>query len=348
MKALRAIVRNCKYLFPLLALCLTVVVENMFDRLFVSEYPRDLEHHVLCASTVGLIGSPGAPGPFLAASVVFPGRMITGSAESVVGWFKWAHPSRDSAAATRELTSRFIIEIADLAVIVVAVLTILKCIGRVHKLWCDVDWLHVLSLVGLTFVTAFVTYVLWFSSLQPFEHTLPNALTAHAIAITDREGLALVAMGIQYLVIIVAIPLVAMTSGFIIAKGVAESTAREQQLNDLTTLLFLTAALVVLFMFMLCADLLWVGSLLAQGKDSEGALVQQLALAMSMNFGVFFACLLAALHIPSVWAVTSEPCIDQLGTRATSPTQYYVRLGTILSPLLAGIPLTKLVSFVFG
>jgi hypothetical protein len=274
--------------------------------------------------------------------------MITGSSEGIIGWFKWAHPARDTAAATRELTARFIVEIAQLAVTIAVIATVLRCLYLIRKLWRDIKWTQKACLIGLACIAAGLTYALWFA-MNPFAGTLPTALVEHALVITDRQGPADWDFYLQCAVVLVAIPLVAMTSGFIVASEVEQPAARKEQLNELTTLLILTAALVVFFMFMLGATVLWSASLLPQGKDSEGALVQQLALAMSVNFGVFFALLLAALHIPSVWAVARKHCTS--GTEAgplVSPIQYYVQVGTILSPVIAGIPLTKFVSSVFG
>lgn len=272
---------------------------------------------------------------------------MSGAPKHTVYWFKWIHPARDCAGATRELTARLVVQMIFLATTVVAGITIWRCLLLIIKWHADVGLERAEVLIQLTI---FVAYVIWrlFFQLNPFADTLVNSLTAEARLTIDRPGADDLDLYLQLAVFVFVMPLVAMTSGFIVAKDLKGLAVLDDQLDDLTSLLFPAAILAVLFMVMQGIPLFWAASLLPQGKDSEGALVQQLAVSLSINFGFFAALLLAALHVPAVWVVNKKHSAELLTDTKASTAQYYVRFATVLSPILAGIPLAKLLSMIFG
>jgi hypothetical protein len=252
--------------------------------------------------------------------------------------FAWANPATDSAAATRVATSLYVLEMVDVTLSAAVIITIAFCFGLIYRLWNRTARKHRIGLFITVACVAEINYILWFC-VNPLEDVLTNTLRqqADSIMALDEPLTALI------LATLIAIWLIAMTSGFIVASEAANAKEVQDQLNHLTVLLFLAAAVLTLFMCMLGASTLSAASLL--GKDGPSDLVRQLALAESLNFGVFWSLFLAAIHYPSVWAVIQKPCADRLGEKdVSSPVHYYRKVATtisILAPVIVAA-LTKL------
>jgi hypothetical protein len=98
-------------------------------------------------------------------------------------------------------------------------------------------------------------------------------------------------------------------------------------------------------------------------NNGESDAVIKLATAVAINSSVFYTGLLIAFHIPAVHAITSRanntPQVLSMTTKerqewltqhdlADTWVQYYARIGAVLSPLIAGLPLTKVLTFIHG
>jgi hypothetical protein len=257
----------------------------------------------------------------------------------------WTDPAKDGPAAIKEVTARFIVEIADLALAISGAATLAWCSYLTVQAWPDVDKCSKAWLAGSAIVAVALTALI-FHLLNPLKDSLPFAMTAHAAKITERPMIDF--WRIEFSILVFIVLAAALASGLIVARRSDLAETRNKELGSLTTLLFLTATMIVLFMLRVGGTMLCVASLLPRADAGEAALARQLAIAMSVNYGIFFALLLACLHLPSVWAVTNKVYADQLGSEQTSAKKHYADLGAILSPVLAGIPLTKLLDAVFS
>ena len=254
--------------------------------------------------------------------------------------FYWANPTIDSAAATRAASALYSLEIVYVALSTAVFVTIVYCVGVIYQSWRNTPRKHRVALFVTVGIIAEVNYMLWFS-LNPLENVLSNTLTEKANAILGLNE----PLEILTLLTLCSIWLTAMTSGFIVAQEASDLMVVQVQLDRLTVLLYLVAAVLICYMFVLAGSVFSAGSLLAQGTDTYGALVRDLALAEALNFGVFWTLLLAAIHYPSVWAIMRKPCPDGLIDRESpSATFYYRKVATtlsIFSPLMLAVA-TKL------
>src|SRR5262245_30387255 len=171
-----------------------------------------------------------------------------------------------------------------LALTAAAFVTIVRCLGQICRLWSLTSWRHRIALFVTMAVVAEINYVLWFT-LNPLEESLANMLTKKADSIMHLDE----PIRAVQLAVLSAIWLIALTSGFIVAKDGSELREVHKQLDQLTVLLYLAAVVVVLFMFVLAAATFSAASLLGEGKESARALIRQLALVESLNFGVFWS-----------------------------------------------------------
>ncbi len=170
------------------------------------------------------------------------------------------------------------------------------CLFLILNRWEQVEWKYLL-LLFLALATSRLIYSLWWSR-NPFNNTLPNELIHHARQLAGRAEVISLLHFNQEMFMLLVMPLVAATAGFIVTKKEYSVEKANRQLQDLTALLYLAVAVLVPNTFVIVTKLLWAASLLAQGKDSEGAMVQQLALALGLNFGVAYTLFLAAVYRP--------------------------------------------------
>jgi hypothetical protein len=363
-----AFIKEWACLLPLLAFCFVVVVEFGLDVWFLA-IPSQSHARLNTARSAHLVGqSLGAQG---VAPVAPPlgGMMQTLVAATLAHFdafplpvFTWASPETDIAAAARVESARYVIEMIDMALVAAAVVTIVYCLVVTYRMWNRTAWKHRKALLIALVVVAGVNYCLWYP-LNPLEKTLSNRLGIKADILMGLPE------PIPYLLLaeLIAIWLISMTSGFIVANEASEPKVVHKKLDQLTVLLYLAAALLALIMIWLVASTYSAASLLAKGKESAGDSVRQLALMESLNFGVFWSFFLAASHYSSVWAVTRKHSADELNIKKPStdepeglniktsstdkpemekptPTRYYHKVTvtlSILSPMIVAI-LTKL------
>jgi hypothetical protein len=254
--------------------------------------------------------------------------------------FHWANPATDGATALRVASALYVVELFDAALAAAALVTIVYCLREIYRLWCRTHVTQRVALFVAVAIVAEVHYALWFT-WNPIANVVSSTLGERADALMGLND----PMTALMLATLTALWLIAMTSGFIVATAATAARAVQEELDQLTVLLYLAAAVVVLFMFALGADTFSVAALLAQGKESTGRLVQELALVQSLNFGVFWSLFLAAMHYPSVWAILRKPRSAGLEDKdSPSPTRYYRTVAATLSvfaPLIIAV-LTKL------
>jgi hypothetical protein len=279
--------------------------------------------------------------------------------------FTWLDPHKNTTAAVKEVTTRMAIEMTDMIQAVMVCWVLYVSLTTWAKFWSDIRAQQ--QVVLLLFVPpAVIAYlVLWFGLFDlvpnPFaDYTLMDAFSDKAELLTNRSGFGGVISAYLDDATHVALVAVAFVAGVVAAKPKTCETDLKEGLNALTGLLFPSAVLIVMHVINTGSVVLWPAALL---PANDSVLVTKLAIAMTLNSAVFYTLLLIGLHIPAVHAVTRQAteleALSQMPIKeriewlrqhelCDNWAQYYVRIGTVLSPLVAGIPLTKLLTFILA
>lgn len=135
-----------------------------------------------------------------------------------------------------------------------------------------------------------------------------------------------------------------------------------RQLGRVRLLLYHASVVLVLYSIEAASEVLWPAALLPPEGNKVGEDVRKLALGQALDVGVYNALMLAMVFGPPVWSLTTRanpvvaaafPDPGQKKERealvathglATSPGQFITDLLSVLSPLIAGLPLVKVVT----
>jgi hypothetical protein len=136
-----------------------------------------------------------------------------------------------------------------------------------------------------------------------------------------------------------------------------------QQLRRVRLLLYHASVVLVLYSIEAASEVLWPAALLQADGVDVGNDVRKLALGQALDVGVYNALMLALVFAPSIWILTIRtapvvatafPDPGQQKEReaviaghglATSPAKFITSLLSVLAPLVAGIPLVKVVTY---
>ncbi|HEX4416217.1 MAG TPA: hypothetical protein VH107_21470 [Lacipirellulaceae bacterium] len=277
----------------------------------------------------------------------------------------WLDPHENTAAAVKEVTARMLIEMTDMLEAVAACWVLYVSLTTFARFWSYVRTRDKVILGAFLVLGTLAYLVLWFDLFDllpnPFtDSTLMEAFQDKACSLTSRSDFGgKIAAYLDYPTH-VALIAVAFVAGIVAAKPKTDDSDVREGLNALTNLLLPSAFLVVIHVVTTGSVMLWPAELL---PTSDSTLVTKLAVAMTLNCAVFYTVLLIGLHMPAVHAVTTQASelevlshmpikarYEWLTKRELSDnwTQYYARIGTVLSPLIAGIPLVKLLTFILS
>jgi hypothetical protein len=127
-------------------------------------------------------------------------------------------------------------------------------------------------------------------------------------------------------------------------------------------LLRINAVLLLVYSVSAACELLWVAALLPQGDSGEAYLVTRLAISVALTGGVINTLIMTGIHAPALISLTrcamgiverqlplasSKEKDEFLASNGLATSSYSLmeQSLTILSPLIAGLPLANLTSY---
>jgi len=312
--------------FPLAAFCLIVLIETAYDWDFIRHYDNEIS----------------------------------------TAKYEWKNSTDDTAAALKELTARIVVETIEFLRAMAVVWVFLVSLYVVLKTWPKATNDQRVTLV-MVFILAIVLYGVFWEQIIP---SIPNPWTNQTL-FSRLNGAVRVHSGRPDFGEDIWIPVVkathfalifaAFATGLIMTKPGKDALALKSQVKYLTHLLFSCAALCVIHVIGMGCWHIREAALLA--KPDEALLALKMCAAMSAGNAVSYICILVAFHLPAAEVLASQSqqlvpkqyqdkeskritWLKKQGLVATT-AQFYVQIFAMLSPLIAGFPLTKLLAFVF-
>ena len=311
--------------FPLVAFCIIVPIEWGFDWAFIRHYDNEIS----------------------------------------VKEFWWANPQQNAEVAVKELTARIIIETVEF-LRAIAVLWVF-CVATyvVMHSWSAASGKQRRCLIAAVFSAILLFGILW-EGLMP---GVPNPWTNKTLFVEFTNfvkvyaGRPDFAAPIRHPMSIAShfgLIFAAFATGLVMAKPGGNVADLQTQNRFLALLLYSCAAVCVLHVMSMGVFQLRAAALLS--KPTEADLVRRLAATISVGNAVSYICILLVFHVPAVhvltaqaWHITPDRFKGQKQSEwleknrlNTTWPQFYAQVATMLSPLIAGFPLSKLLGLILG
>jgi hypothetical protein len=286
--------------------------------------------------------------------------------EALVYNMKWGDPLTDSRVALRDRSGRCVMEMANLLLVVTTIYVMVKCLIDIGSFWSSISWRGLGSVLGLGAVTLTLCFRFIDSDLNLFWlNSIPQRLFVHACTLTGSKRLIHFSFATQVMMQIALVIIAIQVCMMLIQDKTKPDDPADLAIlsQQLQSLLYHAAAIMVLYSIEAGSEIMWPASFLpfGDGKEpKEGDLVQQLALGMSLTVGIYNTILLAFVFCPAIWLVTGriQKAVNQISDLAKrqeaiekngfalTPGKYFAYLFSVLSPLLAGLPITKTLAFI--
>jgi hypothetical protein len=271
--------------------------------------------------------------------------------------FEWKDARQDTHVALKETNARMIIETVEFLRAIAVVWVACISVYVITQWWsCASLWQWLLLI--LFGCAAVVLYGVLWEGILP---SIPNPWTSHTLFdelsryVNKHSGRPDFGQLIWQPVVKAShftLILAALATGLIMARPAERIPELQHQMKCLAHLLFACAALCVIHVIGMGMWYIRPAALLGNPADSE--LLSRLSATISVVNAVSYMVILIAFHLPAVEVLTS-------GARPQAPkewlekndiyptlTRFYVHIAAILSPLIAGFPLSKLLGSLFG
>ena len=290
---------------------------------------------------------------------VFIGTNKPAKTPTAVESLKWINPIEDGQGAIRDRTARSVMQMAKLLLLVICACCLAKNCILVARGWrTHGRYKWAVCGMGLVLIYACIFFVN--SSWNPFwVSSVPYSLFKSACSITGSERLLVTSVWTHRLVQITLISFAVVVS-FEVAKTTNSISSIATQLKNIRTLLFQSALVLFCLSIAGASNVLWASALL---PTADSSFAQKLAMGVAMDAGVYNLVLLAFVFSPAIWTVTHRvpdvvretlafsstdeernKVMETYGLVST-PADYYWQVGSMLSPLLGGIPFTAMLTF---
>jgi len=281
---------------------------------------------------------------------------------SQINSLHWIDPKTDINAASRELAGRYLIQATYLLVffasLVASVYSGAICFSQRMRL--KLGHLVVISLLAV--IAFLVSYVSDNSDYDPFWNSaLPGYLTDAA---SGHAGFGMFDPLASWScdVTILALCLSGAAVSVLIAVTPQSPEDLQEKLSSQRLLLFINAFLLIIYAVSVACALLWAAALLPQNEREE---IIKLSAAAALSSGIINTLTIAGIHgagffvfarqarelakaeLPSATHEEREQFLSTHGLFA-SPYEIAVKILAVLSPLVAGLPITKLLTYFFA
>jgi hypothetical protein len=306
-----------------------------------------------------LIGFVVATLVFVLGPLLFFGTDQSPPADSIVKKLGWKDPQTDARIAIRDRTGRSVLEMANLLLIAASTYVLVSSVGSIISLRPETEgrWRWVL---GASVIVLALLYWLVNSALNLFWiKSVPGDLFQEACNRTGSGRLAtlsrLTQMTTQLTLVIVAADVT-----MVLGVSTRSPEHRGQQMRRVRLVLYHAAVVLVLYSIEAGSEVLWPAALLSPEENKVGDDVRKLALGLALDVGVYNTLMLALVFGPAIWILTARATPTVVAASpdpaqqtaliaahglATSPTQFLTNLLSVLSPLIAGLPLVKVATY---
>jgi hypothetical protein len=274
----------------------------------------------------------------------------------------WQDPQQNIRVAIRNRTARSVLEMANLLLISALGYVLFSSGRRLARLPPRLG-----DRFGTVLVASFgvlLLLLLWVDS--PYNlfwvNSIPDNLFAEACERAGSKRLHTLSWATQFLAQVMMLVVAAETS-MILASLKSDPKRLGRQLARIGRLTQLTSLTMVLFSLEAGAEVLWPASLLPPDDDKFLDDIRHLAVGQALDLGIYNSLLLTLVFVPAVLICTSHirKTVDSIyagvGSRkrdeilaahglATNAVDFFKGLAVVLSPLLAGLPLVKFVTFI--
>jgi hypothetical protein len=274
----------------------------------------------------------------------------------------WIDPKTDVSAAARELAGRYLIQAAYLLVfsasLVGSIYSAAICFFQRMRLKLE----HLVIIPALAAISFFVSYLSDNSNYDPFWNSaLPGYLT---IAASWHAGFAMFDRLSTWSgdVTIFSLCMSGAAVSVLIAVTPRSPNDLKEKISSQRRLLYLNAILLIIYAVSVACALLWASALLPQDERKE---IIRLAAAAALSSGIINALTIAGIHgagffifarqameladleLPSATHEEREQFLFKHGLSASS-IDTAMKIVTVLSPIVAGFPIAKLLTYFFA
>jgi hypothetical protein len=309
-----------------------------------------------------LVGFAAATFVFVFGPLLFFGTDRLPPAKSVVETLEWKDPQTDARVAVRDRTARSVLEMTNLLLIAASVYVLVSSAANLVTLWSKAGgkrwWVVSAAVVVLVLLYRLVNSefnLFWINSV-------PYDLFKEACQQTGSKRLEILS---RVTIMTTQLTLVVLAADVAMVLAVTTQNPEHlgRQMARVRLLLYHAAVVLVLYSLEAASEVLWPASLLPPEGNKLGEDVRKLALGQALDVGVYNALMLALVFGPPVWRLTAratsvvadafpDPGQQKLREEAiaanrlaTSPAQFITNLLSVLSPLIAGLPLVKVVTY---
>lgn len=299
---------------------------------------------------------------YLANAVFYSHSAPMANADWQTNSLPWISPATDATVAVREMTARYLIEAAYIVVVVASAGGAIYSLYIASHLWNKASPAHRTAISLLCAFDFALAYIAFVSDWDPFwTSSLPGGLTSKTAELTGFSTFDMWSTTIAVLTI-TSMVLSGVAVSLQIAVPPVDIQALAAQFGRQKWLLRANAALLVVYSLAAACELLWASSLLPQGENGVAHHVTRLAISVALTGGVVNTLIMAGIHAPALFLLPKRangiveyqlPSLSAAERKeflashdlATSSYSFLEQSMTILSPLIAGLPLANLTGY---